>query len=224
MISKITTNLKLLEKFPDAQNYTSWNEYADSVYNFFLQMGEFSENEIAFKAELNSIIEEMNIDIDEVSSNKDLIDLLYANILQKHSEIENLKSDTLNIKNSAISEISTIKSDTLSIKNETNDIKNSAIDEISTIKSDTLDIKNETSTIKNSAISEIEDLKNSAKQSEDLALEYKDLAYTYMQNSDSSNSLLKMNNLSDLENLKIARENLKAAKKVFFEKAYFSGL
>lgn len=69
MINKITKKPLLLENFPNAQNYTSWNEYSNSVYDFLVKMGEYSQGNIEFTTDLNRMIEELNIAITE-SSNK----------------------------------------------------------------------------------------------------------------------------------------------------------
>lgn len=71
-IPEINTVLELIEKFPDANNYTSREVYSRDVYEFFQAMGRFTANEIAFKDELNNAILKMNTvsgEINDINTN-----------------------------------------------------------------------------------------------------------------------------------------------------------
>ena len=147
------------------------------------------------------------------------------------SDVEQLKSDTQAIKNSAVTETAALKADVEQLKSDTQNIKDSAVSETQAIKDAAV---SETTAIKDAAVSETTAIKDaaaaSAAQASNSATEAGQQASNAASSAQSaaadagraevaagkaeqviSQAVLKDNNLSDLSNFEIARQNMRVA-------------
>ncbi|VUF54857.1 hypothetical protein [Escherichia phage Stevie_ev116] len=162
---------------------------------------------------LQDLVNKVNADAQQVANDK--------------AATEQLKNETQQIKDSAVSETQQIKDAAVS---ETQQIKDAAVNETNQIKADTDAIKTQTQQIKDSAVSEIGSIKNEAVNARDAAKESqlaaeqsnvaagnakqgaetaRDEARQWAQQVNPENLLHKDQNLNDLANKDLAREALK---------------
>lgn len=94
MIEQLENKLTLLDGFPDANSYTSWEEYSLSVQNFFIKMGNFSQEQIDLLTALKARITQFN----NTSTN---INDAEENVGQIEEIVNNLKEETIVVKNLA---------------------------------------------------------------------------------------------------------------------------
>ncbi|UGO52172.1 putative tail fiber protein [Escherichia phage_vB_EcoD_Punny] len=137
---------------------------------------------------LQDLVNKVNADAQQVANDK--------------AATEQLKNETQQIKDSAVS--------------ETQQIKDAAVNETNQIKADTDAIKTQTQQIKDSAVAEIGSIKNEAVNARDAAGNAKqgaetarDEARQWAQQVNPENLLHKDQNLNDLANKDLAREALK---------------
>lgn len=186
-IPNLDTPLEIIDKFPDANNYTSREVYSKDVYEFFQAMGRFTENEIAFKNEFNNVIDVINIVSTEIEGKESSVIQSATTATAKANEAEASATIATNKATEASSSADSASSSKNEAKTSETNAKASEI------------LANKWANENKDVI--VDDGKYSAKH-------YALKAEEYMNSSNAANSLTKQNNLSDLPDKATARTNL----------------